>query len=124
MRFLIAVLAFTLIALPAAAMSLTDFNAKPAPERTAYVTDFIDKMTTDLRAKNPEMAQQIRAWFARKQDGKPLSEGIERLYAELIALENLGHEGKVDLSKVQVEGVIVKVVKDKFPPPVAQAAKP
>jgi hypothetical protein len=32
-------------------------------------------------------------------------------------LEILAHDGKVDLTKIQVEGVIVKVVKDKFPPP-------
>jgi soluble cytochrome b562 len=52
-----------------------------------------------------------------KQEGKPFSEGLERLYVELGALEILAHDGKVDLTKIQVEGVIVKVVKDKFPPP-------
>ena len=43
---------------------------------------------------------------------------------ELTALDVWAKDGKVDLSKIQVEGVIVKVVKDKFPPPAAQAAKP
>ena len=117
MRFLITVIALTLIALPASAMSLKDFNAKPGEEQSAYVADFIDKLTTDLRAKNPEMAQQIRTWFARKQDDKPLSQGFERFLVETVALEDLAKEGKVDLSKIQVEGVIVKIVKDKFPPP-------
>jgi hypothetical protein len=32
-------------------------------------------------------------------------------------------DGMVDLSKVQVESVIVWVVKQKFPPPSAQAGK-
>jgi hypothetical protein len=116
MRFLITVLACTLIALPASAMSLKDYLAKPPAERSNYLTDAIDKLTTDLRAKNPEMAQQIRAWFARKQDGKPLSEGGQRFLVETLALEDLAKEGKADLSKIQVEGVIVKIVKDKFPP--------
>jgi soluble cytochrome b562 len=117
MRLSIAVLALTLISLPASAMSLKDFNAKPDKEQSAYIADFIDKMTTDLRAKNPEMAQQIRAWFARKQDAKTLSEGFERFLVETVALGDLANEGKVDLSKIQVEGVVVKIVKDKFPPP-------
>ena len=82
--------------------------------------ELIDKMTTDLRPKNPEMAQQIRAWFARKQDGKPVSEGFEKFLVETIALQELAKEGKADLSKIQVEGVVVKIVKDKFPPQKSQ----
>jgi hypothetical protein len=116
MRFLLAFLAL----IPIQAMSLKDFNARPAPDRSAYVADFIDKMTTDLRAKNPELAQSIRTWFAVKAEGKTSSEGMVRLNVELGALESLAHDGKVDLSKIQVEGVIVKVVKDKFPPQPSQ----
>ena len=98
------------------AMSLKDFNAKPTHDQSVYVVDFIEKMTADLGAKNPQLAQDIRDWFSSKQDGKPFSAGLERLYVELGALESLAHDGKVDLTKIQVEGVIVKVVKDKFPP--------
>ncbi len=50
----------------------------------------------DLGAKNPQLAQNIRDWFSRKQDGKPFSVGLERLYAELGALESLAHDGDVD----------------------------
>jgi len=46
---------------------------------------------------------------------------MERLTVELGALEQQAKAGKVDLSKVQVEGVIVYVVKQKFQP--AQASK-
>lgn len=104
------------VLMTAQAMSLKDFNAKPAHDRSVYVVDFIEKMTADIGAKNPQLKQDIRDWFSTKQDGKPFSEGLERLYTELGALEILAHDGKVDLTKIQVEGVIVKVVKDKFPP--------
>ena len=57
-----------------------------------------------------------RTWFARKRDDKPGSEGMERLYVELGALELQAKDGKADLSKVQLESVIVWVVKQKFPP--------
>src|SRR5438128_1722169 len=76
-------LAFAFVLIPMQAMSLKDFNARPAADRSAYVADFIDKMTTDLRAKNPELAQSIRTWFADKPAGKTLSEGMERLNVEL-----------------------------------------
>ena len=104
------------VLMTAQAMSLKDFNTKPSHDQSVYVVDFIQKMTADLGAKNPQLAQDIRDWFSRKQDGKPFSAGLEKLYVELGALESLGHDGKVDLTKIQVEGVIIKVVKDKFPP--------
>jgi hypothetical protein len=105
------------VLMTAQAMSLKDFNTKPTHDQSVYVVDFIEKMTADLGAKNPQLAQDIRDWFSRKQEGKPFSAGLERLYVELGALESLAHDRKVDLTKIQVEGVIVKVVKDKFPPP-------
>jgi len=111
MRFLIA-LAFVLI--PLQAMSLKDFNEKPAADRSAYVATFIDKMTTHLRAKNEKTATAIRDWFAVRQEGKPLSEGMERLAVELGAIEIQAKEGKADLSKIQLESVIVYLVKQKF----------
>ena len=104
------------VLMTAQAMSLKDFNTKPTHDQSVYVVDFIEKMTADLGVKNPKLGQDIRDWFSRKQEGKPFSEGLERLYVELGALEILAHDGKVDLTKIQVEGVIVKVVKDKFPP--------
>ena len=113
MKFLLAFF----VLMSAQAMSLKDFNTKPTHDQSVYVVDFIEKMTADLGAKNPQLGQDIRDWFSRKQEGKPFSEGLERLYVELGALEILAHDGKVDLTKIQVEGVIVKVVKDKFPPP-------
>ena len=116
MRFL---LAFFML-MSAQAMSLKDFNAQPGKDQSAYIATFIDKMTTDLRAKNPELAQSIRTWFAQKRDGKPGSEGMERLFVELTALELQASAGKADLSKIQLEAVIVYLVKQKFPPPAAQ----
>jgi soluble cytochrome b562 len=111
-----AFLAFFVL-MTAQAMSLKDFSTKPTHDQSVYVVDFIEKMTADLGAKNPQLAQDIRDSFSRKQDGKPFSAGIEHLYVELGALESLAHDGKIDLTKIQVEGVIVKVVKNKFPPP-------
>jgi hypothetical protein len=103
---------FALIVLagaPARAVSVQDYNAKPIPDRVRLVDDFIEKMTADIGRTNPQLMQDIRDWFAK-------GNGDEKLETELGALDLLSEKGKVDLSKIQVEGVIVKVVKDKFPP--------
>lgn len=116
MRLVITALSLSFLMFPARAMSLTEFEAKPAHDQSVYVVDFIEKSTADLYAKNPKLAQAIRDWFSKVQDGKPFSEGIEKLGVELTALDLLSREGKADLAKIQVEGVIVKVIKDRFPP--------
>jgi soluble cytochrome b562 len=113
MRTLVAVI---VLAVSAQAISLKEFNAKTSSEQSAFVAGFVDKMTTDLRAKNPQLAQDMRNWFAVKPEGKPTSEGMERLYVELTAIELQAKEGKADLSKIQLESVIVWVAKQKFPP--------
>ncbi|MGH9721915.1 MAG: hypothetical protein ACRD8O_17045 [Bryobacteraceae bacterium] len=115
MRFLLAILAFGIMS-QACAMSLKDFNAKPGPEQSAYVASFIEKMSADLGAKNPQLGQSIRDWFTKKPAGKPVSEGMEKLYVELTAVELQAKDGKADLSKIQIESVIVYLTKQKFPP--------
>ena len=116
MRLLIAALSLSFLMFPARAMSLTEFEAKPAHDQSVYVVNFIEQSTADLYAKNPKMAQAIRDWFSKVQEGKPFSEGIEKLGVELTVLDLLSREGKADLAKIQVEGVIVKIIRDKFPP--------
>ncbi len=111
MRFLLA-LVFVLI--PMQAMSLNEFNAKPGKDQAVYVVNFIEKMTGDLGVKNPQLAQDIRDWFSKRPEGKPVSAGMERLYVELGAIEIQAKDGKADLSKIQLEGVIVYLVKQKF----------
>jgi len=116
MRFLIALL----ILIPAQAVSLKDFDAKPGPEQSAYIVNFIDKMASDIGAKNPQLATAIRDYFSRRQEGKPVSEGMERLFVELTAIDLRAKDGKADPSKIELESVIVWVVKQKFPPPQPQ----
>ena len=72
MRFLIAL--FSLI--PLQAMSLKDFNAQPPADQSAYVANFIDKMASDLGAKNPQLAAGIRDYFSRPQEGRSIAERI------------------------------------------------
>jgi len=73
-------------------------------------------MPVYVRRNNPQLAQNIHDYFFTKPAGKPFAEGLENLSLELAALDSVAKDGKADLPKIQIEGVIVKVVKDKFPP--------
>src|ERR1700746_3079903 len=109
-----AVVAVVFISALAGATSVSDYNKMSAQDSSNLVANFIDKMTTDIRAKNPDLAVRIRNWFAVSPDGKRLPEGFERLAVELGALEIAAKYGKADLSRIHVESVIVYLVKQKF----------
>ena len=55
------------VLMTAEAMSLKDFNAKATHDQSVYVVDFIEKMTAELGAKNPQLAQDIRGWFSKSR---------------------------------------------------------
>ena len=102
------------------ATSISEYEKMSSSARDEVVVNFIDKMTTDIRAKNPDLAVKIRNWFAVKPEGLPFPEGFERLAVELGALQMAAKDGKADLSKIQVESVIVYLVKQKFMQAAAQ----
>jgi hypothetical protein len=117
-HIVVVILAVSLLAsMPATAKSVKDFEAMPSADQSAYMIAFVDKMTGDLGRDNPKLAQDIRDYFARRQPGKTASEGIEKLFVELAVVERRAKDGKADLAKIQVESIILYVVKQKFPPP-------
>lgn len=124
MRYLIAVAVLVIsVSCCTFATTMKEFQAKSDAEQTAAISGFIDKMTTDMRAQNEPLAVNIRNWFAVVPEGKTYSEGMVSLFAQLTAIERQAAAGKVDPSKIQLESVIVWVVKQKFPPPQAPAKK-
>lgn len=102
---------------PAFAVSVKDFEAKSPHDQVTIMADYLDRMTGDLRGNNPQLAHKIHDFFWVVPAGERFTEGELNFQAELVALDRAAKEGKVDLSKIPVEGVILKVVKDKFPPP-------
>jgi soluble cytochrome b562 len=111
--------AIVLTVVPASAKSVQDYESMAPADQSAYMIGFLEKMTFDMSQKNPKLAQDIKDYFVRKQPGKPFSEGLEKVTVELVAVDNLAKQGKADLSKIQIESIVVYVVKQKFPPPVA-----
>jgi hypothetical protein len=114
---LAAILATAILAsVPAHSLTVKDFEAKPTAEQSAIITAFVDKMTGDIARDNPQLARNIHDYFFTKQAVQPFAEGLQKIAVELAALDSVAKDGKIDLSRIQIEGVIVKVVKDKFPP--------
>lgn len=111
---LMAILAASVLSIPARAMTMKEFEAMPEERQSDYIVTFLEKMTYDLGQKNPELARQIKDFYVRRQPGKPVSEGIEAIDLELWAIDDAAKQGKADLSKIQVEGVIVHVTKQHF----------
>ena len=109
---------FFLTPAPASALSVHDWEGfRTEQQRSSYIGDFIEKFTAEIGTKNPALCQAIRDWFVVKPAGQPVSEGLTNLEVEISVIDELAKQGKADLSKIQIEGVIVKVVKDKFRPP-------
>lgn len=100
--------------LTASALTVKDWLATSDADQRSFVADSIETLVTSIAKTDSNKAQQVHDWFIQKQAGKPFSEGLEKLYVEIGALQELAGEGKIDLSAIKVEGVIIKVVKDKF----------
>lgn len=112
MKLLIALL----LVASAQAETVRVFEARSDADQAKYVSGFIEKMTADIGKTNPTLMQAIRDWFTVKPAGQPVSEGVRKFSAERAALDEVAKEGRADLDRIQIEGVIMKVVRDKFPP--------
>jgi hypothetical protein len=62
--------------------------------RNDLVVNFIDKMTTHIREKNPDLAVKIRNWFAVTPAGREFPEGFGRLAVEIGALQMAAKDGE------------------------------
>lgn len=105
-----------LVPVVASAKSVKDFEAMPTHDQSEYVVSYLEKMTYDIGKVNPTLAKQIKNYFVVTKTGVEFPDGIEKFEVELGVLDSLAKEGKADLSDIQVESVIVWVVKQKFPP--------
>src|ERR1700685_2560785 len=71
------------------AKSVQEFEAMPSAAQSEYTVNFLEKMTFDLRQKNPKLAQDIKDYFVRKQAGSETSEGFVDFEAALGAVDDL-----------------------------------
>jgi len=106
-----------LVVPPAEARSVSEWEIMPRREATAYVVGVIGKMVADLAQPNPALAAALKEFFVRPAPARDVSEGLLKFYVEVSALDMLAGTGKLDPDKIQVEGVIVKLVQVTNLPP-------
>jgi hypothetical protein len=100
-----------LIPLPSSAMSVRQYESKTKQERAEVVASAIDKIVADVAKADPGLSEAIRKYFYVIPQGQPESPGLLAFGAELVAVEELAAKGKLDLEKVQIEGILLDVVK-------------
>ncbi len=106
---------------PAQATSIRDYEAMQPDAQAHLVVSFLEKMTYEIGREKPALAAEIKDYYVRQPPGRSFPEGIEKISVELAYLDSMAKQGKADLSKVQIEGVIVTVTKRRFSPESASA---
>lgn len=121
-----ACLAVAMLATPfrAQAMSVRQYESEPIKQRTAEASNAIQKIIDDVAKVNPALSQAIRDYFTIIPPGQPEAPGLIAFEGGLSAVDNLAAQGKLDLDKVQIEGVILDIVKTDVMPKFATNAPP
>lgn len=110
-----AVLAFALICIPAHAISLKDWLAKPRPEQVQYLSSALARMVVGVNKTDPQLAKKITAYYSEKVPGAEYPPGMNDLFARIGRLSRQSETDKtVNLSTMQLEQVIALNTAEKF----------
>ena len=96
------------------ATSLQDFQAKSPTAQGEFLSNYVDTLATAAQEKNPQLGRAIVEYFTKAPHEKELPPGIADLMVQVMAVDRLAKEGKADLSKIQIESMILYVVKQHF----------
>jgi hypothetical protein len=114
-------LALVLMSSDASALSVRKFDNATREQQTEILVQAVHKIVADVSPVNPKLADGIRDYFEVTPSGKSGPPGMIAFVGELGAVENLAEKGKMDLDKVQIEGILLDIVKTdvmpKFAPP-------
>ena len=119
-----AVLAVIMLGTPyqARAMSVRQYESEPIKQRTPEAVHAISKIVDDVAKVNPALSQAINDYFTVIPLGQPAAPGLISFEGGLSAVDNLAAQGKLDLDKVQIEGILLDIVKSDVMPKFAKSA--
>lgn len=100
-----------LMAFPASALSVNDFERQSRNQQTDYALKAVDKIVTDVARADPALSRAIHDYFETTPSGQKQPPGLMAFAASLGAVEELAGKGKFDLDKVQIEGILLDVIK-------------
>ena len=95
----------------ASAMSVRQYESEPQEQRVDLLSSAIGKIVADVAKVNPTLSKSIYDYFHVIPQGQVESPGLIAFGAELVTVENLAGKGKLDLDKVQIEGILLEIIK-------------
>lgn len=105
---------FALIAaLPAAALSLKDWEARTNAAQVEYLTGCLARLVVAIDKSDKPLAERIRRYYGDKPAGQKSSTGMLDLLQRIGRVER---DRSLDLSKVEIEDQILKTTVAKFGP--------
>jgi hypothetical protein len=112
--------AIAMLATPfrANAMSVRQYESETTKQRGADAAKAIDKIIDDVAKVDPALSRAIHDYFYAIPSGKPESPGLTAFEGGLLAVDNLAAQGKLDLDKVQIEGILLDLIKTDVMPKV------
>jgi len=93
------------------ALSVRQFDSEPREEQTEYVFKAVDKIVADVAKVDPALSKAIHDYFEVTPSGKDEPPGLLAFAGDLGAVEDLADQGKADLDKVQIEGLLLGIIK-------------
>jgi hypothetical protein len=126
-RFTITFLAAVMLLIPfqASALSVKQYKSETKDQRADFVAGEIAKIVADVAKVNPALSKSIYDYFHAILQGQPESPGLIAFAGALAAVEDAADHGKLDLDKVQIEGILLGIIKrDVMPKQAAKNAAP
>lgn len=100
----------------ARATDLKTYLADSPEEQQTVVINHLKKVVDALEAKNPDLAKQVLYYFTKGRSPEDKSSpGFDAFVIEVDAVRKVAAEKQIDLSKIEVEKILDRVIKRRFP---------
>ena len=104
------------------AMSVRQYESETTKQRGADAAKAVDKIIDDVSKVNPALSQAIHDYFYLILPGQPESPGLTAFEGDLLAVDNVASQGKADMDKVQIEGILLGIIKEMSCPKSARSS--
>lgn len=108
----------------AQAMSVRQYEGETVRQKATDQTEALYKITEDVAKINPALSQAIHDYFFVTPPGQPDPPGFIAFQHDLDAVETLADQRKADLDKVQIEELLLAIIKRDVMPKFATNAPP
>lgn len=108
-------LALLLITIPAHTLSLRDWAAKSNREQLEYVSACLARLVIAVGKADEPLAQKIKSYYGDKPPGQQYPQGMYDLFTRIASLQRQAEtDSNVDLSKIEIEDIILRTTALKF----------